>query len=87
MSTPAPPPAIRATGLTKSFRLPDGSTVTAVDAVDLTVAPGEIVAFLGPNGAGKTTTVDMLLGLTTPTGGTRRGVRRGARPRGRPPAA
>ena len=70
MSTPAPLPAIRATGLTKSFRLPDGSTVTAVDAVDLTVAPGEIVAFLGPNGAGKTTTVDMLLGLTTPTGGT-----------------
>jgi ABC-2 type transport system ATP-binding protein len=70
MSTPAPPPAIRATGLTKSFRLPDGSTVTAVDAVDLTVAPGEIVAFLGPNGAGKTTTVDLLLGLTTPTAGT-----------------
>jgi ABC-2 type transport system ATP-binding protein len=70
MSTPDPLPAIRATGLTKSFRLPDGSTVTAVDAVDLTVAPGEIVAFLGPNGAGKTTTVDMLLGLTTPTGGT-----------------
>ena len=44
--------------------------MTAVDAVDLTVAPGEIVAFLGPNGAGKTTTVDMLLGLTTPTAGT-----------------
>ena len=86
MSTPAPSPAIRATGLTKAFRLPDGSTVTAVDAVDLTVAPGEIVAFLGPNGAGKTTTVDMLLGLTTPTRRDRRGVRRGARScRGRRP--
>jgi ABC-2 type transport system ATP-binding protein len=70
MSTPAPAPAIRAAGLSKAFPLPDGSTVTAVDAVDLTVAPGEIVAFLGPNGAGKTTTVDMLLGLTTPTAGT-----------------
>ena len=42
----------------------------AVDDVDLTVAPGEIVAFLGPNGAGKTTTVDMLLGLTQPDAGT-----------------
>ena len=42
----------------------------AVDDVDLTIAPGEIVAFLGPNGAGKTTTVDMLLGLTAPDAGT-----------------
>ena len=63
-------PAIRATGLRKTFRATDGSEVVAVDAVDLTVQPGEIVAFLGPNGAGKTTTVDMLLGLTSPTAGT-----------------
>ena len=60
-------PAIRATGLRKSFRGTDGTPVVAVDDVDLTVRPGEIVAFLGPNGAGKTTTVDMLLGLTRPT--------------------
>ena len=63
-------PAIRATGLRKSFRGADGTPVVAVDDVDLTIAPGEIVAFLGPNGAGKTTTVDMLLGLTTPDSGT-----------------
>ncbi|RYB89528.1 ABC transporter ATP-binding protein [Nocardioides glacieisoli] len=63
-------PAIRATGLRKTFRATDGSTVVAVDGVDLTIAPGEIVAFLGPNGAGKTTTVDMLLGLTRPDAGT-----------------
>ena len=62
--------AIRATRLRKSFRGTDGTTVVAVDDVDLTIAPGEIVAFLGPNGAGKTTTVDMLLGLTTPDAGT-----------------
>jgi ABC-2 type transport system ATP-binding protein len=43
--------------------------VQAVDGLDLTVAPGEIVAFLGPNGAGKTTTLDMLLGLTVPDAG------------------
>ena len=62
-------PAIRATGLHKTFKATDGSTVVAVERVDLTIQRGEIVAFLGPNGAGKTTTVDMLLGLTTPTSG------------------
>ena len=63
-------PAIRATGLRKSFRGTDGTPVVAVDDVDLTIRPGEIVAFLGPNGAGKTTTVDMMLGLTRPDAGT-----------------
>jgi ABC-2 type transport system ATP-binding protein len=41
----------------------------AVDGIDLTVAPGEIVALLGPNGAGKSTTIDMLLGLREPDRG------------------
>ncbi|RYC07330.1 ABC transporter ATP-binding protein [Nocardioides zhouii] len=63
-------PAVRATGLRKSFRTATGENVVAVDDVDLTIRPGEIVAFLGPNGAGKTTTVDMLLGLTRPDAGT-----------------
>lgn len=63
-------PAIRATGLKKVFRTPDGREVAAVDGVDLSIDRGEIVAFLGPNGAGKTTTVDMLLGLTSPDAGT-----------------
>ena len=63
-------PAIHAQGLRKSFRGTDGAQVVAVDDVDLTITPGEIVAFLGPNGAGKTTTVDMLLGLTRPDAGT-----------------
>lgn len=69
MTSPAAP-AIRATGLRKAFRSADGTPVVAVDAVDLTIRSGEIVAFLGPNGAGKTTTVDMLLGLTRPDAGT-----------------
>ncbi len=43
--------------------------VRAVRGVDLTIAPGEIVALLGPNGAGKTTTIDMILGLSQPTDG------------------
>jgi ABC-2 type transport system ATP-binding protein len=66
---PVSTPAIHATGLRKEFRQAHGSPVVAVDVVDLTIQPGEIVAFLGPNGAGKTTTVDMLLGLTKPDAG------------------
>ena len=56
--------AVSACGLRKSF----GSLV-AVDDLDLTVRPGEVVAFLGPNGAGKSTTLDMILGLTRPDAG------------------
>ena len=61
--------AIELRDLRKSF---PGTTdpVRAVDGLDLTVAPGEIVAFLGPNGAGKSTTIDLLLGLATPDSGT-----------------
>jgi ABC-2 type transport system ATP-binding protein len=43
--------------------------LVAVDAVSLTVRPGEVYGFLGPNGAGKTTTLRMLLGLIRPTAG------------------
>ena len=43
---------------------------TAVDRVNIAVAPGEIHGFLGPNGAGKTTTLRMIAGLLKPTGGT-----------------
>lgn len=45
-------------------------THKAVDALDLTINPGEIVGFIGPNGAGKTTTIKMLTGILTPTQGT-----------------
>lgn len=64
METQNPAPALMLQGVTRSF-----GTVTAVDGIDLTIQPGEVVAFLGPNGAGKTTTIDMLLGLSQPTTG------------------
>ena len=43
--------------------------VTAVDAVNLRVKPGEIYGFLGLNGAGKTTTIRALLGMIRPSNG------------------
>src|SRR3954451_17290669 len=64
-AVPGPTPAIALHGLTKRF-----GAVTAVDGLDLTIEPGEIVAFLGPNGAGKTSTIDMVLGLSRPDAGT-----------------
>lgn len=48
-----------------------GSTL-ALNAVDFTLVPGEVVALLGPNGAGKTTLVRILLGLVRPTEGSAR---------------
>ena len=60
---------VRAQGLVKTFRSAK-STIEAVRGVDLEIARGETVALLGPNGAGKSTTIDMLLGLSTPDGGT-----------------
>jgi ABC-type multidrug transport system ATPase subunit len=41
----------------------------AVTGLDLTVTSGQICALLGPNGAGKTSTMRMLVGLSTPSGG------------------
>ena len=54
-------------GLTKKF-----GDFTAVDHVNFTVQPGEVLGYLGPNGSGKTTTIRMLCGLMTPTEGTAR---------------
>ncbi|MBP7930871.1 MAG: ATP-binding cassette domain-containing protein [Acidimicrobiia bacterium] len=47
-------------GLTKRY-----DRVTAVEDLNLSVRPGEVVGFLGPNGAGKTTTMRALLGMTS----------------------
>jgi ABC-2 type transport system ATP-binding protein len=41
----------------------------AVDALNLSVAPGELFGLLGVNGAGKTTTIKMLATLLEPTSG------------------
>ena len=50
-------PVIHVRGLQKRYE-----DVEAVRGVDLSVEPGEIVAFLGPNGAGKTTILEILEG-------------------------
>ncbi|MEO5885444.1 MAG: ATP-binding cassette domain-containing protein [Candidatus Limnocylindrales bacterium] len=56
---------IHARGLTKRF-----GEMTAVDAIDFDVAPGESFGFLGPNGAGKTSTMRMIGCVSPLSGGT-----------------
>ena len=45
-----------------------GATV-ALDGVNLSVRPGELLAVLGPNGAGKSTAISLMLGLLDPDEG------------------
>ena len=55
---------IEARQLTKTF-----NGVTAVDALDLAIKPGEVFCLLGSNGAGKTTTINLFLNFVEPTAG------------------
>ncbi|HVQ19115.1 MAG TPA: ATP-binding cassette domain-containing protein [Actinomycetes bacterium] len=56
--------AIEAVGLVKRY-----GKVTALDGLDLDVAPGTVLGVLGPNGAGKTTAVRILTTLLQPDAG------------------
>ena len=57
-------PLVEARSLTKKF-----GDLTAVDAIDFAVAPGESFGFLGPNGAGKTSAMRMIGAVSPVTEG------------------
>ena len=57
-------PLLQARGLTVRF-----GKVTALDGLELTAPPGQVLAILGPNGAGKTTFVRAIATLVRPTSG------------------
>lgn len=56
---------LKAIGLTKKY-----GDHTALNNLNLSVAPGEVFCLLGQNGAGKTTTINLFLGFTQATSGT-----------------
>lgn len=55
---------LEARGLTKYY-----GSVLAVQSIDFTIEPGQVLGYLGPNGSGKSTTVKMLTGLLEPSEG------------------
>ncbi|MHB8628288.1 MAG: ABC transporter ATP-binding protein [Aggregatilineales bacterium] len=57
--------AIEISHLRKTFK-----DFVAIDDLTFNVERGEIFGLLGPNGSGKTTTINMISGLSQPTGGT-----------------
>ncbi len=59
-----PGASLRTRGLTKRF-----GGVTALDGVELEVAPGELHGLIGPNGSGKTTLLNAISGFVTPDAG------------------
>ena len=60
----AGPPVVSVRGLVKRY-----GSVTAVDGLDLALAPASVLALLGPNGAGKSTTVEVCTGFATADAG------------------
>jgi len=57
-------PLVSMRGISKKF-----GGVTALDAVDLDVHAGEVLAIVGDNGAGKSTLIKILTGVYQPTSG------------------
>ena len=65
------PPPIEVRRLRKVFRqTTSGQSVVAIDRLDLSIAPREVVAIVGQTGCGKSTFFDLMIGLTAPTEGT-----------------
>ena len=62
-------PAVSVRQVSKTFSGRKGQAVTALQDVDLEVAPGEFVSLIGPSGCGKSTLLRVIANLLEPTAG------------------
>ena len=65
---PLPIPAVNCQQLEKVYQGPGGG-VPALQGIDLTIAPGEVVAIMGSSGSGKSTLLHLLGAIDAPTRG------------------
>ena len=63
-----PQPFIRITGLKKHYQM-GGTTVRALDGIDIEILPGTFTVVMGPSGSGKSTLLYLLGGLDRATSG------------------
>jgi putative ABC transport system ATP-binding protein len=61
-------PLIRVTGLTRHYQM-GGTTVRALDGVDIDIEPHTFTVVMGPSGSGKSSLLYLLGGLDRPSGG------------------
>ena len=61
--------AVALMGVARRYRARRRREVAALDSVDLTVRPREVVSVLGPSGCGKSTLLELIAGLQDPNAG------------------
>ncbi len=63
------PYKLRVSGVSRTFQLPGGETLQALEDINLEVNRGEFLCILGPSGCGKSTLLNLMAGLDQPTSG------------------